>query len=87
MSDVFYKVKGLPSEVGGQNPDGTFWSTTDPDEIARIVAEDEAKAEAEVARKGHDCWDNPVHSLFRSSRGGMQDAYNCGICGELLQVG
>lgn len=40
-----------------------------------------------VEAKGHDCFDNAVHSTFRSHRGGMQDAYHCGVCGDLLQVG
>lgn len=60
---------------------------TDPDRIAEIVAVAQAAEVVAIAAKGHDCWDNPVHSTFRSSRGGMQDAYHCGICGDLLQVG
>jgi len=40
-----------------------------------------------IEEKGHDCDEHAVHSLFESDRGGLQDAYHCGICGDLLQVG
>ncbi len=79
----FYTVK-LPQ------PDSIYadgeW-ITDPERIAAIVAADQVKADAAKAAKGHDCWENVEHSLFESSRGGMQDAYHCGVCGDLLQVG
>ena len=72
-----YKAKFTPSEIYA---DGRW--ITDPTEIAAIMAEDAAEADAHRAAKGHDCWDNPVHSTPRG-----RDTYHCGICGDLLQVG
>lgn len=56
-------------------------------EVAAERERGEQERQKSIAAKGHDCWANPVHRTFRSSRGGMQDAYDCGICGDLLQVG
>lgn len=33
---------------------------------------------------GHDCWDSPLHY---ETDGPLGDAYECGRCGALLQVG
>jgi hypothetical protein len=64
-----------------------FVDITDPVVIAEMMAEDERKQAEHVAAKGHDCWDFPVHRTFRRQGGGTQDAYDCGVCGDLLQVG
>jgi hypothetical protein len=56
---------------------------TDQDRIAEYMAVAQAEVIVAVAAKGHDCWENPVHYLLPSGR----DAYDCGICGDLLQVG
>lgn len=58
-----------------------------PDEVQAEIERGERERLATIAAKGHDCWEHPDHRLFRSSRGGMQDAYYCGICHDLLQVG
>jgi hypothetical protein len=56
------------------------------------IAEDRRKAqEDEDARIAAGGCPHPmeewVHYTFESSRGGDQDAYDCGRCGELMQVG
>lgn len=60
------------------------------DEEAKAALAEGARRQAEhVARKGHDCWDpaNIRHEMFESYRGGLNDAYYCRVCGDLLQVG
>jgi hypothetical protein len=96
----FYTVRGQPDQItlshhASQCPkDGTCYGSssvhyvdiTDPERIATIMEEGDREYAEQVKAMGHDCWEHPVHSTFRS-RGGIQDAYHCGICDELLQVG
>ena len=66
--------------------DGTFVKQTDEERLADHARHQaEEKALIEAGGCAHDGeW---VHSTFRSSRGGMQDAYYCHECKELMQVG
>jgi hypothetical protein len=82
---ITVEIPAFAGEVWKQ-VDGVFVKLTD-EERAVEYAEAEIKHAAKVKEKGHDCWQHPVHYTFESSRGGQQDAYDCGICGDLLQVG
>jgi hypothetical protein len=83
---VTIEVPAFAGEAYRQGPDGKFVKMTD-EERAVAYAESEVRHAARVKAKGHDCNDHVVHELFESSRGGMQDSYVCGLCGDLLQVG
>ena len=47
-----------------------------------LNAEAEAEEQERLSDKGHDCYDHVVHG-----HDGQRDYYECGKCGELLQVG
>lgn len=35
----------------------------------------------------HDCTEQLVHYYFEGRHGHLQDAYDCAVCGALVQVG
>lgn len=83
----FYRVQPTTAtEVWRVGPDGVPRKLT-PEEVSEHNRQALVEEAERLATKGHDCWDHPVHSTFRSYRGGMQDAYHCALCGDLLQVG
>ena len=45
---------------------------------------EQVEPEADYCEHPTDDW---VHEFFESSRGGKNDSYHCGLCGELMQVG
>ena len=53
------------------------------DEKRRLEEEEQA---AHIAEVGHDCWDFSEHYTFWNGRK-EQDAYDCSVCGDNLQVG
>jgi len=66
-----------------------WWFGYDGDErgFAEFIEADRREADKlradRIAEKGHDCWDHVVHSVI----GGGMDCYDCGVCGDNLQVG
>lgn len=57
-----------------------------PEEAVEHNRQAKIEHEAHVKEKGHDCWDFSEHYTFWNGHK-EQDAYDCSVCGENLQVG
>mgnify|MGYP005827971101 FL=1 len=68
-------------------PDGQGgYRQLSPEEAVEHDRQTEIKVKAHIEEKGHDCWDNVVHLTFWNGYK-QQDAYDCSVCGDCLQVG
>jgi len=73
-------------EVFQIGTDGSSHRLTEQEivEMDKKAARSRAKR---VKAKGHDCDEHLVHETYVRDNGGVGDAYYCGICGDLIQVG